>query len=184
MPNHPLFDSPPDMLCADIATPEELHEVVPCRGQTALVTTRRAMSGWHWLPVLCDRGNGHGHCRRAIVTTYNMSCEAVAGLEQLLQDETIELADVVLSDSMVRLSDGATVYRDLAVLAERFAGRFRWRAGKVHAKTIGCHMASGIMYTIIGSGNMAYNTNHEAYVVLTDEAAFLHLAAWVGSLLR
>jgi len=177
-----LFGDAEGVICGSVRSPEDLREVVPSRGQTAVVTTDAAMSAWHWLPVLCDPTLGHGHCRRAVITTYNLSQEAVGGLESLLRGHAIELADVVLSDAMSRVGDGGEVYGHLEAVGRAYPGRFRWAAQKIHAKTIGLHMASGLTYTVVGSGNMAYNTHHEAYVLLTDEAAFLHLATWVGGM--
>ena len=167
-----------------VASYSDLRECVPSRGETVLVTTSCVLSAWELMPVLIDPRNGHGTCLRAIITSYNMSFEAVAGLEQMLSDGAIELADVIVSEAIRRMSDGGAVYGYLDALRERFPGRVRWARRRLHAKTIGLHMKTDLCYTVVGSGNMAHNTRHEAYVILTDGGAFMHLAHWVGELMR
>lgn len=170
-----------DRLFADVITPDDLPNVVPARGQTAIVTTRCAFSAWAFVPLLIRPENGHGKCERCTITTYNLAFDAVASLEQAIADDRIEVAQVIVSENLQRVGDGGAVYAYLTAIGEK-TGRLRWARARVHAKTIGLRMASGLCYTVIGSGNMAHNTAHEAYAILTDRETYLHLVTWAGEI--
>ena len=173
-----VFGSSPG-LYTSITSVDEMRDAIPSRGETALITTNGEFSAWQFVPLLCSPTMGHGICERATITTYNMSKDVVFSIEQLVRDERIIIAQIVISESLERLSDRGAAYRCLDAASRATGDRVRWAKAKLHAKTISLRMSSGLCYVIVGSGNMAYNTKHEAYVVLTDPKAYEHVAEWV-----
>lgn len=156
----------------------EIAGRLPAPGENTLIVTRRAFSAFEFVPILLS-----GPCERLLVTTYNMSLATIGMLEQLVSDGRVVLADVLVSESMQRLSDGGAVVEQLAGISRMFRDRFRFRALDIHAKIICMAMEDGPSWVVEGSGNMARNTSIETYSIFDDPGRLAFHASWIGGCL-
>jgi len=156
----------------------DVADHLPGPGENTVLVTCREFSAFEFVPMLL-----HGPCDRLIITTYNMSAAAVGMLAALLAGGQVELADVLVHESMRRLSDGGAAAAALGDIRRTFPDRFRFRELDIHAKLICMAMASGDAWVVEGSGNMARNTSIELYSVFNDPGRLGFHAGWVGRLL-
>jgi hypothetical protein len=156
----------------------EVADHLPGPGANTTLVTCREFSAFEFVPMLL-----HGPCELLLLTTYNISGTAVGMLGSLLSSGQVHLADVLVHESMRRLSDGGQAAAALADLRQGFPGRFRFRELDIHAKLICMAMASGDAWVVEGSGNMARNTSIELYSVFNDAGRIQFHAGWIGGLL-
>ena len=157
---------------------QEVEGMLPGPGENTVVVTRREFSAFEFVPMLL-----HGRCERLMLTTFNISGPAVGMIGALLDSGQVHLADVLVHESMRRLSEGGRAAAALADLRRAFRGRFRFRELDIHAKLICMAMECGDAWVVEGSGNMARNTSIELYSIFNDPLRLQFHAGWVGDLL-
>lgn len=166
-------------VCGVVSKPEQIYGMLPGEGQSTHLVTDRKWDAWQF-PVCLMR---LGPCERMMLCTFNVSGQVVTWMHSLVRTGEIRQLDVIVSDSMYRLSDKGEVYDDLQRMAAAHKGRVRVGAVNVHAKVL-CMITGGCYWVVEGSGNMAYNAHIEQYAIYNNRELFMFHSDWMGGVLR
>lgn len=153
---------------------KRLANHLPKPSGNVVVVTRRSFSAAALIPLLMT-----ARCHRMLVSTFNISVDAIGMLSGLLSDGSVTLLDLIVNQSIWSKRTTVIEAETLDRLPRLFPGRVRVGGPNVHAKVIAMAMSTGDNWIVEGSGNMADNANIELYSIWNDAERFRFHADWI-----
>jgi hypothetical protein len=155
---------------------EQLSEIgLPAPGEQYRLVTRRSFNSIQFIDYIAQR-EGIEHLTTAI---YSINFQAAKILLALIDAGKIDRVDCLMSN----LRNAA--HREKEVIIKNLFTehpKIDLFFCSSHAKAMACKTRAGNYYAIEGSGNMAYNSRVEQYVIDNDEAIYRFSLKWMADI--
>lgn len=149
---------------------------LPKKNEQFRLVTRRAFNAVELLQFIVAAGDKIVDLKMAV---YSINFFAALILLEMIDRNDIGRCEILMSD----LRNKAHREKEI-IVNEKFSGHPRidlWFCHS-HAKIISCRTESGNFYTIEGSGNHAYNSRIEQYVIDNDRAVYDFTCQWMAEI--
>lgn len=153
---------------------DKLQELgLPSPGQQFRLVTRRTFNAIQFLEYIVQKEKVILDLRMAI---YSINYHAAKILVGLVEDKSIRKVEILMSN----LRNKAHREKE-EIVKGMFLGHpnINLFFASSHAKMFSCRTAKGNYYTIEGSGNLAYNSRVEQYVIDNDKGMYDFSRQWM-----
>ena len=157
-----------------IAKLEELG--LPLPGQQFRIVTRRTFNAIQFLEYIVQREKTVINLNIAI---YSINFEAAKILLKMVDSGSIKNVEILMSNLRNK------AHREKEEIVNKMFlehPRIRIFFCSSHAKSFSCSTAEGNYYTVEGSGNLAYNSRVEQYVIDNDKAMYDFSCSWMNDI--
>ena len=155
------------------AVVDHLEQIgMPQPGEQLRFITRRVFNAVQFIELI-TRAEVIEHMRIAI---YSINFNAAKILMSLVNSNKIKQLDIMMSNLRNKAHrEKETIVKDAFVNHDRISIFFC----KTHAKVMVCRTDAGNYYTMEGSGNMAWNSRIEQYVIDNDKGMYDFTCEWM-----
>lgn len=152
---------------------DHIREIgLPEKGQQFRIVTRRTFNAIQFLEYIVERDQ----VINLKIAIYSINFYAAKILLDLINKNKIISADILMSNLRNKAHrEKEEIIKNLLASNEKITLFFC----SSHAKTMACETKSGQFYTIEGSGNLAYNSRVEQYVIDNDEDIYRFMDQWM-----
>jgi hypothetical protein len=149
---------------------------LPAKGQQFRLITRRTFNAIQFLEYIVHQENVIVDLKMAI---YSINYYAAKILIGLIEEGKIKKAEILMSN----LRNKAHREKE-EIVKEMFIGNpnISLFFASSHAKMFSCRTRKGNYYTLEGSGNLAYNSRVEQYVIDNDKAMYEFSCSWMNDI--
>lgn len=157
---------------------EKVQEIgLPEPGQQFRLVTRRTFNAIQFLEYIAEREV----IEELFIAIYSINFHAAKILMDLISSGRIHHATVLMSN----LRNAAHREKE-EIIKKMFVDHPRVHLFfcSSHAKTFSARTAKGNFYTLEGSGNLAFNSRVEQYVIDNDKGMFEFSARWMTDIQR
>lgn len=156
-----------------IAKIEELG--LPAPGQQFRLITKRTFNAIQFLEFIAEQET----IIDLKMAIYSINFHAAKILLSLVEHGKIQQAEILMSN----LRNKAHREKE-EIVREMFLGhpRIVLFFASSHAKTFSCSTSKGNFYTLEGSGNLAFNSRLEQYVIDNDKALYEFSCSWMSEI--
>ena len=156
-----------------IAKIEELG--LPAPGQQFRLITKRTFNAIQFLEYIAEQET----ITDLKMAIYSINFHAAKILIDLINTGKIQQAEILMSNLRNKAHrEKEEIVRKMFLDHPRIILFF----ASSHAKTFSCSTAKGNYYTLEGSGNLAYNSRLEQYVIDNDKALYDFSCSWMSEI--
>ena len=150
---------------------------LPAPGQQFRIVTRRTFNAIQFLEYICRRET----ILDLKMAIYSINFHAAVLLSDMVTQGHIKQCEVLMSN----LRNQAHREKE-EIVKKLFTDhpRIDLFFCSSHAKMFSCQTERGNYYTCEGSGNLAYNSRVEQYVIDNDEGLYRFSCSWIGDIKR
>ena len=155
---------------------EKLDDIgLPCPGQQIRLVTRRTFNSIQFIEYIAAREQ----IIDMKIAIYSINFNAAKILLELVNTQKIGTVEILMSN----LRNKAHREKE-EIIKKMFTDhpRISLFFCSSHAKAFSCCTTAGNFYTLEGSGNMAYNSRVEQYVIDNDEQMYKFTGQWMSDI--
>ncbi len=148
---------------------------LPAPGEQIRLVTRRTFNAIQFIEYIADREP----IKTMKIAIYSINFNAAKILLALVESRKIENIDILMSNLRNK------AHREKEELVKKMFTdhpRISLFFCSSHAKVFSCETHAGNFYTLEGSGNMAYNSRVEQYVIDNDPDMYAFTAQWMDEI--
>ena len=148
---------------------------LPLPGHQIRLVTRRTFNSIQFIEYIARREK----IINMKIAIYSINFNAAKILLELVASRKIESLDILMSNLRNK------AHREKEEIVKKMFSdhpRISLFFCSSHAKTFACVTGQGNYYTLEGSGNMAYNSRVEQYVIDNDKKMYEFTALWMGEI--
>ena len=148
---------------------------LPLPGHQIRLVTRRTFNSIQFIEYIARREK----IINMKIAIYSINFNAAKILLELVASRKIESLDILMSNLRNK------AHREKEDIVKKMFSdhpRISLFFCSSHAKTFACVTGQGNYYTLEGSGNMAYNSRVEQYVIDNDKKMYEFTALWMGEI--
>lgn len=154
-----------------IAKLEELG--LPLPGQQFRIVTRRTFNAIQFLEYIVSRAETIIDLKMAI---YSINFDAAKILMKMVNEGKIKNVEILMSNLRNKAHrEKEEIVKKMFIDHPRISMFFC----SSHAKMFSCSTSEGNYYTVEGSGNLAYNSRVEQYVIDNDKQMYEFSCSWM-----
>lgn len=156
---------------------DKLEELgLPAPGQQFRIITRRTFNAIQFLEFIVRKGETIVDLKMAI---YSINYHAAKILMEMVNSEKIQRVEILMSNLRNKAHrEKEEIVREMFISHPKVSLFFC----SSHAKMFSCQTSEGNYYTVEGSGNLAYNSRVEQYVIDNDKSMYDFSCSWMDDI--
>ncbi len=156
---------------------DKLEELgLPAPGQQFRIVTRRTFNAIQFLEFIVRQDETIIDLKMAI---YSINFYAAKILLEMVNSEKIQKAEILMSNLRNKAHrEKEEIVREMFISHPKISLFFC----SSHAKMFSCSTTQGNYYTLEGSGNLAYNSRVEQYVIDNDKSMYDFSCSWMDDI--